>query len=261
MNDFEIIEIAESLKRASHRVRNSGDVTLADMGLKFAKKAKKQITSRQAKEVETEYLWILKDRYFPFLPNDKRINTISMSGYDDPANDDNTVPPDDTNDVEIHDTNATQVTENRPGEYVTIVENLNNEQTIETANSSEVSFDLDSAIKELNDNAMPLNQYEGHCAANIREALEAGGIDTTGHPIDAKDYGDFLENRGFKAADESAINEPQKGDIVVIQPNEDGSHSHGHIAMYDGEKWVSDAEQRNYSAGLTGDYTVYRNGK
>lgn len=82
LND--ILEIADSVKRTSHRVRNSGDVELAKLGLQFAKRVEKQETISKAKEIETEYLWVLKEKYFPILPNDKVIPTIvSMAGYDD----------------------------------------------------------------------------------------------------------------------------------------------------------------------------------
>ncbi len=37
----------------------------------------------------------------------------------------------------------------------------------------------------------------GFCAPAVREALHAGGVDTRGHPVDAKDYGEFLQGRGF----------------------------------------------------------------
>lgn len=40
---------------------------------------------------------------------------------------------------------------------------------------------------------------------------------------------------------------PQKGDIVVIQ-NID-NHPHGHIAIYNGEHWISDFEQRDFGGG------------
>lgn len=83
MSFSEILEIADSVKRTSHRVKNSGDIALAELGLKFARKVKKQTTLKHAKTIEKEYLWVLKEKYFPIFPQDKILPTItSMAGYD-----------------------------------------------------------------------------------------------------------------------------------------------------------------------------------
>ncbi|MGF6983416.1 signal peptidase I [Paraburkholderia atlantica] len=54
----------------------------------------------------------------------------------------------------------------------------------------------------------------------------------------AKDYGPSLAHAGFRAVSTTA---PQKGDVIVI----DGInlHPHGHLAMYDGQYWISDFKQ------------------
>jgi len=41
---------------------------------------------------------------------------------------------------------------------------------------------------------------------------------------------------------------PKKGDVAVIQPYK-GGDPHGHIAMYNGTKWVSDFKQRDMWGG------------
>ncbi|MBI5189203.1 MAG: RHS repeat-associated core domain-containing protein [Nitrospirae bacterium] len=87
----------------------------------------------------------------------------------------------------------------------------------------------------------------GKCAAHVRQGLEAGGIDTTGHPRYAKDYGPFLKERGFNEISASGY-VPQQGDIIVIQPYAGGNIA-GHIEEYTGEHWVSDFIQADSWAG------------
>ena len=86
------------------------------------------------------------------------------------------------------------------------------------------------------------------CAKYIREALEAGGISTAGHPINAKEYHtkNFLLNKNFKliktitsykeALDQKGV----LGDIAVMTSPSGGD---GHICMWNGEQWVSDFKQ------------------
>jgi len=74
--------------------------------------------------------------------------------------------------------------------------------------------------------------------------MEAGGLDTTGHPIDAKDYGPFLQQHGYHSVPGATYTgEEQMGDIVVFQPAP-GHSAAGHIEMWDGSRWVSDTKQR-----------------
>ena len=97
----------------------------------------------------------------------------------------------------------------------------------------------------------------------MRLALEAGGLDTTGHPTWAANYGPFLEDSGFSAISSSNY-APQAGDIIVSPPYPGDKTPYGHIAMYDGSKWVSDFVQRDqyansgYRAAKGG--TIYRAG-
>ncbi len=91
----------------------------------------------------------------------------------------------------------------------------------------------------------------GQCASHVRKALQAGGIDTTHHPMDAKDYGPYLERWGFRPISQDGT--PQVGDIAVIQPTQqgrlDGIGPEGHISAYDGLHWVSDWQQRDVWGG------------
>jgi type VI secretion system secreted protein VgrG len=106
-------------------------------------------------------------------------------------------------------------------------------------------YDIDQAVAHIARRAK--NEATGKCATYVREALEAGGMNTTGRPVSAKDYGPFLKTHGF-ASVPLASHVPTKGDIVVIQPYKGGS-VHGHIAMYDGNQWLSDFKQRDMWGG------------
>lgn len=105
---------------------------------------------------------------------------------------------------------------------------------------------------------------QSSCAKFVRRALEAGGADTKGHPTPAKLYGPTLLSNGFHAI---TVEDPdrflfQQGDIVVIQPTQHGNAA-GHIAGYDGKKWVSDFIQSGFWPGPAyakekPSYVVYR---
>ena len=107
------------------------------------------------------------------------------------------------------------------------------------------NFNLDNAIAQLD--AAGANSG-GHCAQAIGLALEAGGLDISSRPLNAKAYGPFLISRGFAKIVEDAQYSPLKGDIVVIQNYENGNPA-GHIAMFDGSIWVSDFTQTDMWGG------------
>lgn len=100
-------------------------------------------------------------------------------------------------------------------------------------------------------------QSLGKCAAYCRRAFEAGGVDTNGHPIDAKDWGPTLLKNGATVISPDGYT-PQKADVAVFAGSD--AHPHGHITIYDGKQWVSDFKQRNmspYRSGTT-PVTIYR---
>ena len=106
-------------------------------------------------------------------------------------------------------------------------------------------LDIEKAVKALDDNAQ--DESSGRCARFVREALLAGGVVISPHPVHAKEYDSYLLAKGFVAlAVEGYVAE--KGDVVVIQPYKGGSIS-GHIAMFDGTIWVSDFRQRDFWGG------------
>ena len=72
-------------------------------------------------------------------------------------------------------------------------------------------FDRSRFAAALKNNALP-PFGQGRCAKHVRLALEAAGMNTTGHPVSAKDYGPFLRKVGFTTvAPEGYV--PQLGDI------------------------------------------------
>jgi hypothetical protein len=82
-------------------------------------------------------------------------------------------------------------------------------------------------------------ESRGRCARYVREAIERGGIRLF-RVASARNYGSSLICAGFyKISDTN----PQKGDVVIIQPIL--GHPDGHMAMYDGEIWISDFKQYN----------------
>ena len=109
-------------------------------------------------------------------------------------------------------------------------------------NSSNSWSGVNKAIATLNSNASTpaelKNKSKGKCATYVRLALEAGGIDTSGHPVNAKDYGPHLTKWGFHEISRTNY-KPQIGDIRVWQ-NYEGGNPAGHIDMYNGKDWVSD---------------------
>lgn len=80
----------------------------------------------------------------------------------------------------------------------------------------------------------------GLCALYVRKAIIAGGI-----PLyrggDAWSYKYLLPIIGFEEVKDKA--DKKMGDIVVFQPI--GGRKFGHIAMWNGQQWVSDFKQRS----------------
>ena len=118
-----------------------------------------------------------------------------------------------------------------------------------------MSWNIDAAIQYLDNHAA--GHSTGHCAQYTREAIEHGGIYLQRH-TSAKDYGRSLEMEGFL---EFHGTDYKKGDVVVIQPIP--GHPHGHMAMFDGQHWVSDFKQRTLYPGdsyrtARPSYVVYR---
>ena len=96
-----------------------------------------------------------------------------------------------------------------------------------------------------------LKYGESKCARYVKKALIAGGVSAINSGIEsAKDYGPWLVENNFKVVDDAvtihtgnifSISGQQTGDVVVIQAAP--GHRHGHMAMFNGTKWVSDFVQ------------------
>ena len=80
----------------------------------------------------------------------------------------------------------------------------------------------------------------GKCAAYCRRAFEAGGVDTSGHSIDAKDWGPTLLKNGAVVVPQDGYS-PQKADVAVFAGND--AHPIGHITVYDGKQWVPSVQR------------------
>lgn len=88
----------------------------------------------------------------------------------------------------------------------------------------------------------------GNCAKAVRMALQHGGVPLSNWPKVAKDYREYLPQYGYQVIEPSNYDEPQVGDIVVLEPHP-GGHPAGHIAVFDGTNWVSDFVQRDHWGG------------
>ena len=107
-------------------------------------------------------------------------------------------------------------------------------------------------------------QSIGRCAMYVRKALNAGGFNTTGHPLLAANYGNLLKNRGWSVVSKDNY-KPEIGDIIVINSfvGRHKQHPSGHIQMYNGTQWVSDFKQptlmpgEDYRISNPG-YVIYR---
>lgn len=86
------------------------------------------------------------------------------------------------------------------------------------------------------------------CAKYVREAIEAGGLSLTGHPMNAIEYVRYLPTVGFKHIKlikydgpyKTYMREAMPGDIAVMANPKGGP---GHICMFSGKQWISDFRQ------------------
>ena len=104
-------------------------------------------------------------------------------------------------------------------------------------------YDIEKAVEHLNKQAK--NKSESNCALFVRQAINAGGIfGLRGHAMTY--YNEKkLEIAGFtKIGDDINSIELKKGDIVAFAAVK--GHSYGHIAMWNGEQWVSDFKQKSF---------------
>ena len=100
------------------------------------------------------------------------------------------------------------------------------------------SYNINKAATFITDNA--LNKSKCCCALYVMRAMNAGGCPIGIYP--AWMYKDVLPYYGFKEIDSNNYI-PKKGDIIVIEKSK--AHFWGHIAMYNGNQWISDFKQKS----------------
>lgn len=100
------------------------------------------------------------------------------------------------------------------------------------------TYNIDKACETITHNA--LNSSKHCCALFVTVAMNSGGCPIGLFP--AWYYSNILPYFNFK---EIPLNNyiPKKGDIIVIENSKE--HFWGHIAMYNGQQWISDFKQKN----------------
>lgn len=120
-------------------------------------------------------------------------------------------------------------------------------------------FDIDKAISTITEDADYIidknynrvdrkspDKSSGYCARHVAKAIKAGGINIPRY--NAKDYLSDKDNNGRNVMEDNGFEEIQpgnyqKGDISVEEAS--SGHKYGHMAMYDGTRWISDFKQTN----------------
>lgn len=110
-------------------------------------------------------------------------------------------------------------------------------------------YSVDDAVTYLNEHAE--NKSRNMCALYVKRAINAGGQPICILPAWA--YANVLPSIGFYEVDTKDYH-PKNGDVVVF-PKVEG-HIWGHIAMYNGNRWVSDFKQKGFYVA-----SAYRNSK
>ena len=111
-------------------------------------------------------------------------------------------------------------------------------------------FNVDDAVYFLELNTYMESKHM--CAKHVRQALERGGLDTTGHPVNAYDYTKWLPTNGWTELgvlrSQSAVDEFTKGGLkpgdIAVYKNPTKQMAPGHICMWTGHRWLSDFKQR-----------------
>lgn len=111
---------------------------------------------------------------------------------------------------------------------------------------------LDTFLNTVRQNAGP--KANGTCATAVKTGLAAAGFDYW--KCDALECGQGLLDRGFTEMPNGGF-DLQPGDITVMQPTPEliaNGKPFGHMAVWDGEQWISD-----YVQGDNKYFQVYQN--
>lgn len=108
--------------------------------------------------------------------------------------------------------------------------------------------DIKKFTKSLYDAADKKTYGKRRCGEFVRKALQAGGA-SGAFPATGGQFGPTLLRLGFH---EISVDNPDTfnfmgGDVMVMQPRK--GTTEGHVAGYDGNKWVSDFVQVDFWAG------------
>ena len=103
-----------------------------------------------------------------------------------------------------------------------------------------LSEDIDASVRYLEKHAHDKSQH--YCSRYVSDALEAGGFKPD-RPGSAYQYWSEkrLEKIGYVEIDKPTSF--KKGDITVTENTP--KHKDGHIAMYSGDRWISDFRQKS----------------
>ncbi|MCO6503870.1 MAG: hypothetical protein J6568_00385 [Snodgrassella sp.] len=111
-----------------------------------------------------------------------------------------------------------------------------------SSSSNSSSTPADAAVKAAQfatKHAQPKSTSD--CARFVNDALRAQGIKVLGHGKDVAD--NLLKTGKFQEVAYSENYAPQIGDVMSIPPIP--GHPYGHVAIWNGEYWVSDYVQQN----------------
>jgi hypothetical protein len=111
-----------------------------------------------------------------------------------------------------------------------------------------MAIDIKKFTKHLYDAADKDGFGTQRCGEFVRKALQAGGAQAPFPPIGGQ-FGPTLKVLGFR---ELAVADPdtfnfRSGDVMVMDAYKGGRA--GHVAGYNGEKWISDFVQKDFWAG------------
>lgn len=113
-----------------------------------------------------------------------------------------------------------------------------------------MAFNVAGCVNHLIKSAHSSSQHS--CARYVRQAMEAGGLNTSTRPNWAWQYINWLPSQGwqlvgkcFDSASQAEYTSTQArpGDIAVYQKPGVGGSEPGHICMWSGQNWISDFKQ------------------